>query len=56
MSKTNTLVCVMIGFLGLFGGQTLTGIPALVCSLVGFAFVMAACILSIQTIIKKRDR
>lgn len=54
--KTNILFATLIGLLGLYSGQILTGIPALIGTIIGFVSVMIACVLSFKQLIKKQDR
>lgn len=55
--KTSMLVAVMVGFMGLFGGQTIQHpTVSLILTIIGFVGVMVACIMSVQQLSKKTRR
>lgn len=50
------MVALLVGILGLYAGNILTGIPALISTLVGFAAVMTGCVFSFRRLMDKQNR
>lgn len=54
--NTKIMIALLVGILGLYAGNVLTGTAALIATIVGFAAVMMGCVLSFRRFMDKQNR